>query len=58
MPPEQQAVWRELFDYFAFEQHRPALAQLAPEHRGLMGLTSSQQAEAIKGILGVAFKRG
>ena len=54
---EQQAVWRGLFDYFAFEQHGPALAHLAPEHRGLMGLSSAQQAEAIKGILGEAFKR-
>ncbi|MFO1225510.1 cupin-like domain-containing protein [Roseateles sp.] len=58
MPPEQQAVWRGLFDYFAFEQHGPALAHLAPEHRGLMGLSSAQQAEAIRGILGEAFKRG
>lgn len=51
LPDDQRAVWRNLFDQFAFKQNGDPFPHLQPEQRGIMGEIDSERARAIKAIL-------
>lgn len=48
---EQRAVWRNLFDYYAFRTSGDPLAHLPPEIRGLMGQGGEQALRAVRAVL-------
>jgi hypothetical protein len=51
LPPEQRAVWRNLFDYYVFQTSGEPLGHLAPENRGLMGARGEQALRMVKTLL-------
>lgn len=51
LPPEQRAVWRNLFDYYVFQTAGDPLCHLAPQSRGLMGARGDQPLQLVKKLL-------
>ncbi|HEY6926067.1 MAG TPA: cupin-like domain-containing protein [Steroidobacteraceae bacterium] len=51
LPPEQRAVWRNLFDYYVFQTSGDPLGHLAPENRGLMGARGAQALRVVRALL-------
>ena len=51
LPPEQRAVWRNLFDYYVFQTSGDPLGHLAPENRGLMGARGEQALAVVRNLL-------
>ncbi|HWF99422.1 MAG TPA: cupin-like domain-containing protein [Steroidobacteraceae bacterium] len=51
LPPEQRAVWRNLFDYYVFQTSGEPLGHLAPESRGLMGARGEAALRAVRMLL-------
>lgn len=51
LPVEQRAVWRTLFDYYAFQTSGDPFGHLAPGARGLMGERGEQALRAVRMIL-------
>jgi len=51
LPPEQRAVWRNLFDYYVFQMSGDPLGHLAPENRGLMGARGEQALRMVRSLL-------
>jgi hypothetical protein len=47
----QRAVWRNLFDYYAFQTSGDPLEHLPPELRGLMGERGEQALHAVRALL-------
>ena len=51
LPPDQNAVWKAMFDHYIFHQSDPVADHLRPEVRGLLGdLPSAQRIEIRKRI--------
>jgi hypothetical protein len=57
LPTAQRAVWRMVFDHYVFQTGGDPLAHLAPEHRGVLGATSTAERAQIKEILLRALNR-
>jgi len=57
LPPEQRAVWHEMFEHFVFTAGDDALSHLPREQRGLLGPPSMDRAQAIRAILARAFSK-
>jgi hypothetical protein len=51
LPIEQRAVWRNLFDYYAFQTSGDPIGYLPPEIRGLMGERGEQALRTVKMLL-------
>jgi hypothetical protein len=51
LPPEQRAVWRNLFDYYVFQTSGDPLGHLAPQDRGLMGARGEQARRVVRTLL-------
>ena len=51
LPMEQRAVWRNLFDYYAFQTSGDPIDHLPPEIRGLMGERGEQALRTVKMLL-------
>ena len=51
LPPEQRAVWRNLFDYYVFQTSGDPLEHLAPDSRGLMGARGEQALRMVRTLL-------
>jgi hypothetical protein len=57
LPPEQRAVWREMFEHYVFTPADEALSHLPREQRGMLGPPSMDRALAIRAILARAFSK-
>lgn len=57
LPENQRAVWRNLFDQFAFKQNGEPFAHLGPDQRGIMGDIDAERARTIKAIIVRALSR-
>lgn len=51
LPPEQRAVWRNLFDYYVFQTSGDPLGHLPPGLRGLMGERGEQALREVRKLL-------
>ena len=51
LPPEERAVWRNLFDYYVFQTAGDPFAHMPPTKRGLLDARSPQQLNEIREIL-------
>jgi hypothetical protein len=51
LPPEERAVWRNLFDYYVFQTTGDPFAHMPPTKRGLLDARSPQQLNEIREIL-------
>jgi Cupin-like domain len=51
LPPEQRAVWRNLFDYYVFQTSGNPLGHLPPESRGLMGARGAPALRMVRALL-------
>ena len=51
LPPEQRAVWRNLFDYYAFQGSGDPLGHVPREIRGLMGEQGEQALRTVRAML-------
>ena len=57
LPPDQRAVWRDMFEHFVFTAPDEALAHLPREQRGMLGPPSAERTQAIRAILASVFSR-
>jgi hypothetical protein len=51
LPPQQRAVWRNLFDYYAFQTSGDPLAHIPPGIRGLMGERGEQALRTVRMLI-------
>jgi hypothetical protein len=51
LPSAERAIWRNFFDYYVFQTDGDPLAHLAPNMRGLMGVSGPEQFRQMKAIL-------
>jgi hypothetical protein len=51
LPAPERAIWRNFFDYYVFQTDGDPLAHLAPNMRGLMGVSGPEQFRQMKAIL-------
>ncbi|HRE45282.1 MAG TPA: cupin-like domain-containing protein [Terricaulis sp.] len=51
LPEPQRAVWRSLFDHYAFKRDGEPVGHLPPEQRGMMGAMNPERVRQIKAIL-------
>jgi hypothetical protein len=51
LPPEQRAVWRNLFDHYVFQESGDPLGHLPPENRGLMGARGGETLRMVRQLL-------
>jgi hypothetical protein len=56
LPPDQNAVWKAMFDHFVFHQSDPVADHLRPEVRGLLGEMPAAQRIAIRKHIGKALQ--
>lgn len=57
LPPEQRAVWREVFDHYIFCAHGDPGAHLPPAARGILGPPTREQLERMRATLRHALGR-
>lgn len=58
LPPDQNAVWKTMFDHFVFHQSDPVADHLRPEIRGLLGEMPAGQRIAIRKQIGKGLQEG
>jgi hypothetical protein len=51
LPPQQRDVWRNLFDYYAFQTSGDPLAHIPPGIRGLMGERGEQALRTVRMLI-------
>jgi hypothetical protein len=51
LPPVQRDIWRMVFDHYVFQRNGDPMDHLAPEHRGMFGAMTPEQAQEIKSVL-------
>ena len=51
LPPEQRAVWRDMLDYYVFEESGDPAAHLPPQARGVLGAPRPALFDHIRNIL-------
>lgn len=57
LPPEQRAVWRQLFEHYVFQSGDDSMAHLPPGQRGMLGPPSPERDQMMRAILARAFSR-
>jgi hypothetical protein len=57
LPPEQRAVWRNVFDHYIFETDGDAVAHIPPGARGILGELTPEILERLKQYLRLVLQR-
>ena len=57
LPPEQRAVWRDVFDYYVFEEHGDPAGHLPPHARGILGEASPEMLARLKDYMRLILQR-
>jgi hypothetical protein len=57
LPPEQRAVWRDVFDYYVFETHGDPVGHLPPHARGILGEVNSEMLARLKDYMRLILQR-
>jgi hypothetical protein len=55
LPPDQRAVWRDIFEHLVFTDPEVALAHLTPQQRGFLGPPEAKRIAEVRNILVQAF---
>lgn len=57
LPPEQRAVWRDVFDYYVFEKHGDPAGHLPVPARGILGEINSELLARLREYLRMVLQR-
>jgi len=57
LPPEQRAVWRDVFDHYVFEANGDPAEHLPPHARGILGEVNSEMLARLKDYIRLILQR-